>query len=80
MSTPIANPLLPGDLELAPEEEADTRAIIEKLMTGKPLEPEVYRRIRNRSARISHEVFKKHGVLDVGVPEIRSLRADQENC
>jgi hypothetical protein len=78
MSTPIANPPLPGDLELTPEEEADTRAVIEKLMTGKPLDPEVYQRIRDRSARISQEVFKKHGLLDVGVPAIRSLRDSED--
>lgn len=80
MSTPIANPLLPGDLELTPEEQADTRAVIEKLLTGKPLDPEVYRRIRERSARISQDVFEKHGLLDVGVPAIRSLRDGEENC
>ena len=74
MSTSPAMPPLPGDLELTPEERADTRAIIEKLTTGKPLDPEVYRRIRERSATISQEVFANHGLLDIGVPAIRSLR------
>jgi hypothetical protein len=78
MSTPAATPPLPGDLELTPEEEADTRAVIEKLMTGKPLDPEVYRRIRERSARISEDIFKKHGLLNVGVPAIRSLRDGED--
>jgi hypothetical protein len=78
MSTPAANPPLPGDLELTAEEEADTRAVIEKLMTGKPLDPEVYRRIRERSARISQEVFEKHGLLDIGVPAIRSQRDSED--
>ncbi len=74
MSTPTASPPLPGDLELTPEEEADTRAVIEKLMTGKPLDPNVYRRIRERAARVSQQVFEKHGILDIGVPAIRALR------
>lgn len=78
MNTPIGIPPLPGDLELTPEEEADTRAVIEKVMTGKPLDPEVYRRIRQRSARISEEVFEKHGLLDVGVPAIRALRDGED--
>ena len=30
------------------ELEADTRAVIEKLITGMPLDPETYRRIRER--------------------------------
>lgn len=77
MNTPASAPF-PADLNLTPEEEADTRAIIEKLMTGKPLDPEVYRRIRERSARISREVFEKHGLLDVAVPAIRSLREGED--
>lgn len=78
MGTPIATPSRSGDLDLTPAEEADTRAVIEKLMTGKPLDPEVYRRIRERSARISEDVFKEHGLLDVAVPAIRSLRDGED--
>jgi hypothetical protein len=56
------------------ELDADTQAVIEKLMTGKPLDPETYRRIRDRADRIRDEVFQKHGLLDIGVPSIRQLR------
>jgi hypothetical protein len=57
-----------------PELDEDTRAVIEKLMTGKPLNPDVYKRIRDRADRIRDEVFQKHGLLDIGVPAIRELR------
>jgi hypothetical protein len=52
----------------------DTRAIIERFASGKPLDPEVARRIRERGDRIREEVFREHGVLDMGTPAIRELR------
>ena len=59
---------------LSPELAADTQAILDRLTTGKPLDPEVARRIRERGDRIRQEIFQKHGVLDIGVPAIRDLR------
>jgi len=47
-------------------------------MTGKPLDPEVYRRIREEAARASEEVYRKHGLLDIGVPAIRALRDGED--
>jgi hypothetical protein len=69
---PTPNPPI-GDW-MTPELEADTRAVIEKLMTGKPLDPETEARIRAEAARIRQEILEKHGVLDIGVPAIRELR------
>jgi hypothetical protein len=68
MDTTETNCSLPADLE------ADTQAVLEKLTAGKPLDPETYRRIRERADRIRDEVYRKHGVLDIGVPAIRELR------
>jgi hypothetical protein len=62
------------DLGLPPEMEADTQAVIERMTTGKPLDPDVAQRIRERGQRLREEVFQKHGVLDIGVPAIRELR------
>lgn len=56
--------------------EADARAVFEHFATGKPLDPEVARRVRERGQRIREEVFRKHGQLDVGVPAIRELRGE----
>jgi hypothetical protein len=72
----IATPTTPlpfGDV-IPPDLEADTQAVIEKLMTGKALDPETYRRIRERADRIRDELLRKHGLLDIGVPAIRALR------
>ena len=73
MGTTSTKPLPFADI-IPAELEADTQAVIDKLMTGKPLDPETHRRIRERADRIRDEVFRKHGLLDIGVPAIRALR------
>jgi hypothetical protein len=59
---------------IPPDLAADTGAVLDKLMTGKPLDPETYRRIRERADKVRDEVARTHGVLDIGVPAIRALR------
>jgi hypothetical protein len=65
------NESIPG---IPPDVLADTQAVIESLMTGKPLDPEIRRRVREEADRIRDEVFRRHGLLDIGVPAIRELR------
>lgn len=65
---------LPFSDTLPPDLEADTRAVIEKLSTGKPLETAVYRRLRENADRIRDEIFQKYGLVDIGVPAIREIR------
>ena len=37
-------------------------------------DPEIMRRACEEMDRISEEVYRKHGLLDIGVPAIRELR------
>jgi hypothetical protein len=71
MNTSTARPF---DDVIPPELAADTQAVIDHLMTGKPLDPVVARRIRERGDLIREKIFREHGVLDIGVPAIRELR------
>jgi len=59
---------------IPPELWADTEAVLDRLISGKPLPPEVARRIRQRGESIREDVFRKHGLLDIGCPAIRELR------
>jgi len=59
---------------IPPEILTDGDAVIEAIMAGKKLEPEIARRIHARAKRIRDEVFQKHGLLDIGVPAIREFR------
>ena len=63
----------PFSSDIPPEIRADAQAVIDSLMTGQPLDPEVARRVRERSKAMAAETFAKHGLLDIGVPIIREL-------
>ncbi len=69
-----ADNLRPFDDVIPPDLAADTQAVIDILTTGKPLDPAVARRIRERGDSIRERILREHGVLDIGVPAIRELR------
>ena len=56
--------------------DADTLAVIEHAMTGKPLDPEIARRVRTEGEKVRREIFAKHGLVDIAVPAIRELRGE----
>ena len=58
------------------ELDADTEAIIEHAMTGKPLDPSIARRVRAEGEKLRREIFAKHGLVDIAVPAIRELRGE----
>jgi hypothetical protein len=37
-------------------------------------DPEAAKRARAETDRVREEIFRKHGILDIGVPAIRELR------
>lgn len=55
---------------------ADAQAVIDSLTTGKSLDPEIAKRVRERSEKIREDVFLRYGVLDIGTPAIRELRGE----
>ncbi len=74
MSNKPADAVPPFADVIPPELAADTHAVIEKLTSGKPLDADTYRRIRDRADCVRDAILRKHGLLDVGVPAIRELR------
>jgi hypothetical protein len=57
-------------IEVAPE----TRAVVEFLTTGKPIEPDVRERIRDKARRIRDRILKEHSLVNIAVSAIRELR------
>jgi hypothetical protein len=55
----------------------ETQAILDRIMTGKPLDPETYRRIRQRGARITGELRRKYGEMNIAVDLIRETRDEE---
>ena len=62
---------------LPPDLQADTDALMEHLTAGKPLDPEVARRIHARAARITEQIRQKHGTLNIAVDLIRETRDEE---
>ncbi len=59
-----------------PEELADSQAVLEHMLHKTPLDPQVYKRVQERAARITEELRKKHGTLNIAVELIREAREE----
>lgn len=53
---------------------ADEAAISEHLRTGNPLDPEVYRRVRDRAEQVTARLRQRHGDMNLAVDLIRDIR------
>jgi hypothetical protein len=46
------------------QEKADSDAVYRHAFEGQPLDPEVARRVHERAARITAEIYRTHGLID----------------
>jgi hypothetical protein len=56
--------------------EADARLVAECVAAGRPIPPEVVRRVQARAEQARKEVLAAHGVQDIGVRLLRELRGE----
>jgi len=56
---------------------ADCEAVIQHVLSRKPLDPEVYRRVRERAERATEDIRLAHGVVVIAVELIRETRDEQ---
>ena len=54
--------------------DAETEAILNRMATGKSLDPDVYRRIREEGVKITESIRRKHGILNISVDLVRESR------
>jgi hypothetical protein len=52
-------------------------AVIVRAMTGKPLDPEVYRRVRERGEKVTEELRRRYGTVEIAVDLIREGRDEE---
>jgi hypothetical protein len=57
-----------------PQALTDLAAVLEHVAAGTPLEPELGRRVRERSERMTEDLRRKYGQLNVAVDLIRLIR------
>ena len=59
----------------ATQEQADLKEVYRLFAEGKPVtDPDLIRRIRERSKSARKAVFERNDLLDIAVPYIRALR------
>jgi hypothetical protein len=66
----------PNSTDLPTDVLADIQALADAIAAGQPVPPDVARRVHERAAHIRAEIYREHGLLDVGVPAIRELRGE----
>lgn len=59
---------------IPPEIMADLHAVAAAVSEGRPIDPELLKRVREQAEQASQDVFRRHGLLDIGVPAIREFR------
>lgn len=64
------------DTQVPLEVAADMKAVIDSLSSGVPLTAAVRERIRERGRRLTDELRRRFGALNVSVPSIREFRGE----
>ena len=59
---------------IPPDILADGEAILEAVVAGRKPDAELAHRVRERAAKITEDIRKKYGILDIGTQAIRELR------
>jgi hypothetical protein len=54
--------------------QTDEAAVNDHLLTGKPIDPEIYRRVRARAERITAELRQRYGDMGLAIDLIRDIR------
>jgi hypothetical protein len=64
------------ELNGVPPEIADAEVVAQCLAAGKPVPPDVVRRVQQRADEARKQVLATHGVQNIGVDIIRELRGE----
>ena len=62
---------------ISAEEAADTQAVLAHAFEGKPLDPEVRRRVRERAEKITEQLRQQYGEMNIAVDLVRETRDEE---
>lgn len=57
--------------------DADTQALMDRIVHGTPLPPDVYQRIQERGDQLTEEIRQKYGTIEIAVDLIREIRDEE---
>ncbi len=61
-----------------PQAQADAEAVLRHALQGEPLDPEVARRVHERAARVTAEIYRLHG--EIATETISALFRDDDEA
>ena len=56
---------------------ADLQAVSDAVAAGKVVDPEIARRVRERSRKAQDELLRRYGVREIAVELVREIRDDE---
>lgn len=65
------------DNTIPAEVMADMQAVSDAVVAGKPVDPEIVRRVRERSRMAQEELLRRHGVREIAVELVREIRDEE---
>jgi hypothetical protein len=78
-----ANPTLSRDLAARVISDqslsVESRAVIDSLMSGMPVDPAIAHRIHEKARKIRERILKEQGFVDIAVPGVRDFRGELPN-
>lgn len=55
-------------------ELTDGEAVTQSLITGKPVDSEIAKRIREKAQEVTERIYRENGLVDIAVPLLREIR------
>jgi len=62
------------ETKISASADSDAQAVLDHVLAGTTIEPELARRVRDRAEDIRQQILASRGVQDIGVELIRQLR------
>jgi hypothetical protein len=56
---------------------ADMQAVADAVAAGRPIDPEVARRVQERSKKVQEELLQRYGAREIAVDLIRQTRDEE---
>jgi hypothetical protein len=64
-------------VDVKPTSVDDMKAVAEAIVSGRPVDPVIARRVQERAANARQAAFEQFGVQDIGVSIIREAREER---
>jgi hypothetical protein len=64
-------------IDTKPTLDADTEAVLQRIVHGTRLPPDIYKRIRDRGDQLREEMRQKYGTVEIAVDLIREIRDEE---